>query len=472
MNLSPLPVQRFYSNIGLPLIGGKLFTYAAGTTTKIATYQNSAGALNTNPVILNFRGEANVWLDPALTYKFVLAPATDTDPPTNPFWTIDNIAGAITYADITQTFLGRILYPRSSAEISASINPSAANLIYVYGDPRRSTTYRSGGWVNYGDVPTYISGTSISIPGDVTARYSRGRRVQTIGTSGTNESRILNAVFAVGVTTLTLINDISGNGGLLGAVPSDVAVVSLGVVGDLNTTNAWVQDSNAVMGQNFINKNLGSSAASRIVIGNYDSDSVGVATANTSAVALVATGGTYGSSYLPGMATGRHVIMHTGLDIDLNFGTWDTLRFIIPSENGTYTKPLVFYGALKTVIQPEGVRICAPSEPGNSYLGFYRSNETTRKGRVGFDSAGANNNMVVANDETTSTARILIQTAGNDISLISATDVQLAAGNVSTGWVKISNGLLNFANDAAAAAGGVPITGLYRNGSVVMIRVV
>jgi len=30
----------------------------------------------------------------------------------------------------------------------------------------------------------------------------------------------------------------------------------------------------------------------------------------------------------------------------------------------------------------------------------------------------------------------------------------------------------NFANDAAAAAGGVPVTGVYRNGSVLMVRVV
>lgn len=36
----------------------------------------------------------------------------------------------------------------------------------------------------------------------------------------------------------------------------------------------------------------------------------------------------------------------------------------------------------------------------------------------------------------------------------------------------IPGGLINAANDAAAAAAGVPVTGLYRNGSVVMIRVV
>lgn len=135
MNLSPLPVLRFYSNIGLPLVGGKLFTYAAGTTTKIATYQNQTGTLNTNPVILNFRGEANVWLDPALTYKFVLAGPFDTDPPGNPIWSVDKIAGALTILDITQQFLGPIIYPRTAAEITASITPTA--FIYPPGDVRR-----------------------------------------------------------------------------------------------------------------------------------------------------------------------------------------------------------------------------------------------------------------------------------------------------------------------------------------------
>lgn len=33
-------------------------------------------------------------------------------------------------------------------------------------------------------------------------------------------------------------------------------------------------------------------------------------------------------------------------------------------------------------------------------------------------------------------------------------------------------GFGNYANDAAAAAGGVPVTGVYRNGSVMMVRVV
>lgn len=88
--LAPAPVFRSWDNLGLPLVGGKLFTYAAGTTTPQATYIDSTQTTpNTNPVILNFRGEAFVWLDPTLTYKFVLQDFLG-----NLIWTEDNIAGS------------------------------------------------------------------------------------------------------------------------------------------------------------------------------------------------------------------------------------------------------------------------------------------------------------------------------------------------------------------------------------------
>jgi len=85
---------EFFDANGDPLVGGKLFFYLAGTATKASTYNSSAGtSANTNPIVLNARGEPGVeiWLDITLTYKAVLAPATDTDPPSSPIWTEDNI---------------------------------------------------------------------------------------------------------------------------------------------------------------------------------------------------------------------------------------------------------------------------------------------------------------------------------------------------------------------------------------------
>lgn len=99
--LAPAPVFRSWNNLGLPLVGGKLNTYVAGTTTPQATYTDSTmGTPNTNPVILNFRGEAFVWLDPTLTYKFVL-----TDAFNNLIWTEDNIPGGFTPSAIAANLI-------------------------------------------------------------------------------------------------------------------------------------------------------------------------------------------------------------------------------------------------------------------------------------------------------------------------------------------------------------------------------
>ena len=59
----------------------------AGTTTPQATFTDYTGATpNTNPVILNSRGEANIWLGGAL-YKFKLTDANDVE-----IWTVDYIS--------------------------------------------------------------------------------------------------------------------------------------------------------------------------------------------------------------------------------------------------------------------------------------------------------------------------------------------------------------------------------------------
>lgn len=90
-NLTPSPKMQFLDSTGAPLVGGKLYTYAAGTSTPLATYTDSgAGTPNANPVILDARGEADVWCGPS-QYKFVLKDANDVLQ-----WTVDNINGADT----------------------------------------------------------------------------------------------------------------------------------------------------------------------------------------------------------------------------------------------------------------------------------------------------------------------------------------------------------------------------------------
>ena len=90
ISISQLSKYQFNQN-GIPLAGGKLFTYAAGTTTKLSTYTDSTGITpNSNPIILDSNGQCDIWLPGGTLYKYVLSPPTDTDPPTNPFWVEDN----------------------------------------------------------------------------------------------------------------------------------------------------------------------------------------------------------------------------------------------------------------------------------------------------------------------------------------------------------------------------------------------
>ncbi len=93
--LTPSPKQKFFTNNGAPANKYKLFVYQAGTTTKTTTWTDSTGgSANTNPIILDYRGECNLWISPNVSYKYVLAPDTDTDPPTNAIWTVDNLVSS------------------------------------------------------------------------------------------------------------------------------------------------------------------------------------------------------------------------------------------------------------------------------------------------------------------------------------------------------------------------------------------
>ena len=72
---------QFFDNNGNPLSGGKLFTYAAGTTTNQATYTSSSGTTaHTNPIILDSAGRVpggEIWLTGDLSYKFVMKTSAD-----------------------------------------------------------------------------------------------------------------------------------------------------------------------------------------------------------------------------------------------------------------------------------------------------------------------------------------------------------------------------------------------------------
>jgi hypothetical protein len=101
------PKIPFYDALGAPLVGGTLDVYLAGTTTRSNTWQDKAQTtLNTNPIVLDARGECTLWADDALTYKFVLKNSAGVQQ-----WAEDNISGALvsaTLVNFTQAVTGAV----------------------------------------------------------------------------------------------------------------------------------------------------------------------------------------------------------------------------------------------------------------------------------------------------------------------------------------------------------------------------
>lgn len=67
--------QQFFDNNGVPLSGGLIYTYQAGSSTPLTTYTTNAGTTpNTNPIILDAAGRCSneIWLQTGYSYKFVL----------------------------------------------------------------------------------------------------------------------------------------------------------------------------------------------------------------------------------------------------------------------------------------------------------------------------------------------------------------------------------------------------------------
>lgn len=119
--LMPEGRQSFTNSAGEPLVGGKVFTYQAGTNTPLATYSDAAGTTpNTNPIILDGRGEAVIFWSGS--YKVVLTDASNVT-----IWTQDNIVsteGSVLALDLINSTdpakgagmvgFGRVAYPQNT----------------------------------------------------------------------------------------------------------------------------------------------------------------------------------------------------------------------------------------------------------------------------------------------------------------------------------------------------------------------
>jgi hypothetical protein len=149
---------QFFTNSGVPLSGGKLYTYVAGTTTPQVTYTSLSGNTNhTNPIILDSAGRVpggEIWLN-APPYKFLLKDSNDVL-----IATYDNISGIGAASDQVQNFTGT----GSQTVFTLNAAPLSENntFIYINGVYQQKNSYTvSGTTLTFSTAPPITSSIEV-----------------------------------------------------------------------------------------------------------------------------------------------------------------------------------------------------------------------------------------------------------------------------------------------------------------------
>lgn len=155
--LSPVggAAAQFFTNTGSVLTGGKLYTYAAGTTTPLPSYTTSAGNVaRTNPVVLDAAGRVpgsgQIWITSA-SYKFVLNDSNDVL-----IATYDNVSGIGAASYQVQNFTGtgsQTVFTLNAASFGENYT-----FVYINGVYQNKNTYTiSGTTLTFSEAPPLTS---------------------------------------------------------------------------------------------------------------------------------------------------------------------------------------------------------------------------------------------------------------------------------------------------------------------------
>lgn len=223
--LSPLAGAgwQFFDDNGATLTGGLLYTYAAGTTTPLASYTDSTGATaNTNPIVLDSAGRVSgeVWLTTGSSYKLVLKTSAGVT-----IWTNDNIAGI----------------PASSIT-SLRINGSTSGYVDLVTVPvagANTITFPAATGTVLLDPNTAFTGTTtfetISATKDISGRTFNASGSITVGSylygSGTGQFKIPEGTTAERAGSFTGIGSITATTLALSSVSTGAAYVGATITG-------------------------------------------------------------------------------------------------------------------------------------------------------------------------------------------------------------------------------------------------
>jgi hypothetical protein len=128
---------QFFTDDGVPLAGGLIYSYAAGTTTPKVTYTSSSGAIaHPNPIILNSAGRVpggEIWLTLG-SYKFILATSTNVT-----IATYDNVSSIGGDFNLVANFTGN----GAQTIFTLPVLPTSENStqIYINGVYQNKDTY-------------------------------------------------------------------------------------------------------------------------------------------------------------------------------------------------------------------------------------------------------------------------------------------------------------------------------------------
>jgi hypothetical protein len=202
------PFVTYTDNSGNPLVGGKIYTYAAGTTTPQASYTDATGTTPaTNPIILDSNGRSPygaIW--GSGSYKFVLADSTgatiQTDDAisavfgsgdmTKAIYDAANIAQQLVGTSATQTLTNKNL------SFNCTLDTLVTGVTQTAGDNSTkiaTTAYvdnqGASAWVAY--TPTFTGFGTVSGVAFYSRRCGRNLEIRgqfTSGTSTATEARI------------------------------------------------------------------------------------------------------------------------------------------------------------------------------------------------------------------------------------------------------------------------------------------
>jgi len=150
---------QFFDNNGVPLAGGKIYTYEAGTLTPLATYTSSTGnTAHTNPIVLDSAGRVpggEIW-NALRLYKFVLKTSAEVL-----LATYDNVGSSFNATAIIANFTGN----GSTVAFTLASAPAGENAtnIYINGVYQQKNTYSIAGVVvTFSQAPPVTSSIEVN----------------------------------------------------------------------------------------------------------------------------------------------------------------------------------------------------------------------------------------------------------------------------------------------------------------------